>query len=263
MPPTERAATYNRVLQYATLAAILAAIAVNTFYNFFPISGLNVGQISNQILAGVLITPANYAFAIWGLIYLGLLTFGGYQLLPNQRDNPRLGYARTGVFWASFFQILWIFAFQYRQFWLSVAYILAILTFLTTAYLGLRLGQGRCGRRERWFVRLPISVYFAWITVATIVNVASALFAAKWGGWGIAPTNWTIGLLLVATGIAIAIARRFEDTAFALVVVWALGAIAVKHWQVNEVSPWAIAFACGIVAVLVGGNRKFRRQLGL
>ncbi|MEO0491633.1 MAG: tryptophan-rich sensory protein, partial [Cyanobacteria bacterium J06659_2] len=61
-----------------TLVAILATLMVNTLSNFFPPGGQNVGEISNTVLSGVLITPANYAFAIWGLIYIGLIAYGVY-----------------------------------------------------------------------------------------------------------------------------------------------------------------------------------------
>jgi hypothetical protein len=38
-------------------------------------------------------TPANYAFAIWSIIYTLVIGFAIYQALPSQRDNPKL----TGV----------------------------------------------------------------------------------------------------------------------------------------------------------------------
>ncbi|MGL4622150.1 MAG: tryptophan-rich sensory protein, partial [Chroococcidiopsis sp.] len=67
------------ILSLATLFAILATLGVNVLSNFFPVRGLNIGEIANTILQGVQITPANYAFAIWGLIYLGLIAYGIYQ----------------------------------------------------------------------------------------------------------------------------------------------------------------------------------------
>lgn len=74
----------------ATLFAILATLTINVLSNFFPLKGANIGEISNTILQGVQITPANYAFAIWGLIYIGLIAYGIYQLRPTQRRDPTL-----------------------------------------------------------------------------------------------------------------------------------------------------------------------------
>lgn len=70
----------KRDLAIATTVAIIATLLVNTLSNLFPLGGQNVGQISNTLLSGVLITSANYAFSIWGLIYVGLIAYGFYQL---------------------------------------------------------------------------------------------------------------------------------------------------------------------------------------
>jgi hypothetical protein len=85
----------DRLRQFLNLAAILAAFGINVWANVAPLNGLTIGAISNTFFREVLIVPANYAFAIWGLIYLGLLSFGVYQVLPAQAQNPslrRMGY---------------------------------------------------------------------------------------------------------------------------------------------------------------------------
>lgn len=76
--------------QFTNLVAIVAAFGTNVYANIAPIKGLNIGEISNTLFKDVLITPANYAFAIWGVIYLGLFGFAIYQVLPNQKQNPHL-----------------------------------------------------------------------------------------------------------------------------------------------------------------------------
>ena len=76
--------------QVINLLAIVAAFGTNVAANLAPIKGLNIGEISNTIFKEVLITPASYAFAIWGVIYLGLFSFAIYQALPPQRQNPHL-----------------------------------------------------------------------------------------------------------------------------------------------------------------------------
>ena len=101
-----------KVLQWATLFSILAAIAVNAYSNISPPNGLNIGAIANTILRGVLITPQNYAFAIWGLIYVALIAFGIYQITPSQRYNSRLHKLRFPIIASSIFQIIWVFLFQ-------------------------------------------------------------------------------------------------------------------------------------------------------
>ena len=55
------------IRQALNLIAVFAAFGVNMLANVRPIGGLTLGEISNQLFENVLITPANYAFAIWGL----------------------------------------------------------------------------------------------------------------------------------------------------------------------------------------------------
>jgi uncharacterized membrane protein YqjE len=115
------------IRQVLNLTAILAAFGVNVLANIAPFNGLTIGEISNTVFRNVLITPANYAFAIWGLIYLGLITLGVYQVLPAQRQNPSLRQMGYLLVLASLAQILWVFFFQYRMFTLSLVAMLAIL----------------------------------------------------------------------------------------------------------------------------------------
>ena len=73
----------------ATLVMIGAAFLINALSNIAPINGQSVGEISNTVFKEVLITPANYAFAIWGLIYLSVFAFGVYQLRADQRNDEK------------------------------------------------------------------------------------------------------------------------------------------------------------------------------
>jgi hypothetical protein len=215
--------------QVTTLAAVLGSIAINTLSNIFPLNGVSVGELSNTIFAAVQITPANYAFAIWGLVYIGLIGFGIYQLQPTQRENPRLRHSGYLLTIACIAQCAWIYLFLARLFPLSNLAMLGILVPLMVMYQRLGIGRERVSRQERWFIHLPISIYLGWISVATIVNVATALYSLKWDGWGIAPSIWTVVMMTTASIIAAVMSIQHRDTAYVLVIVWALVAIAIRQ----------------------------------
>jgi hypothetical protein len=252
--------------QAITLLAIVAAFAINVLSNLFPVNGENVGEIANTVFRDVQIIPANYAFAIWGLIYLGLFAFGIYQALPSQRQNPRLRRLGYWLVIASFAQMVWIFLFQSRQFLVSIAAMLGILIPLSVIYLLMQVNDRRMfarsqrpARHERWLVDVPLSVYLAWISVATIVNVASALDAQNWSGWGISVTAWTVIMLGVGATIAAVMALRWCDAAFVLVFVWAYVAIAVRQFEQTEqktIALTAVALAIGMMGLLAVAVRK-------
>ncbi len=245
--------------QIATIAAILGAIVVNALSNFFPLNGLSIGEISNTLFGAVLVTPANYAFAIWGVIYLGLIAFGIYQVAPAQRDNVRLQKVRSPIIAASLLQILWVFAFQGRLFWLSVVVMIGILLSLVSAFLQLRKADYRISRAEKWLIQIPISVYFGWITVATVVNIASALYNSGWNGGGISPTIWTVILSAVSAAIAATIALRYRDTAFPAVIIWALVAIALRPTSQSAILLPAIGLAIGPGLLIIWVQVKPRK----
>ncbi|MEP0858073.1 tryptophan-rich sensory protein [Trichocoleus sp. DQ-U1] len=241
----------------ANFIAILAAFAMNVYANVAPPNGLTIGEISNRFFREVPIIPANYAFAIWGVIYLGLISFAVYQVLPAQRQNPYL--RREGYFlvFASIAQIAWVFLFGYQLFSLSVVAMLFILLSLIGIYLRLGIGLERVSRAQKWFVHIPLSIYLAWISVATIVNVASTLDYLGWNGWGISPQIWTVILLVVAAAIAATITLKRADIAYPSVIIWAFVAIAVRQASQPLIAVTAVGFAIALGLLILW--RQLRR----
>jgi hypothetical protein len=243
----------DAIRQWSNLVAILTAFGANILANINPINNLSIGEISNTFFKEVLIIPANYAFAIWGLIYLGLISLAVYQALPAQKDRPRL--RKMGYFLAiaSLAQIIWIYLFQSQLFVWSLVAMAIILLSLIALYLRLEIAIHPISRPEKWLVNFPVSIYLAWISVATIVNSASVLYNIGWDGWGISPLLWTIAMMLVATVLAVIIAVRRYDLAYAGVVVWALVAIAIRHIDIFALAGTAAGLA--IVLILLLGIR--------
>lgn len=240
----------------ATLFAILATLTINVLSNFFPLKGANIGEISNTILQGVQITPANYAFAIWGLIYIGLIAYGIYQLRPTQRRDPRLQRVNILLIVACLAQIVWVYLFTMRFFWLSVVAMLVILLALIGAYLKLGVGKVRVLRDRLWLAHIPLSIYLGWISVATIVNIASALYISNWDGWGISSAIWTAIMLVVATVIAAIVAIKRADIAFSCVFIWAYIAIAIRHLNNPIIWMTAVLGAIALGILLVFSRNK-------
>jgi hypothetical protein len=259
MRPSGQRFDLDILRQFATIVAILGGIAINAWSNLYPPNGLNVGQISSTLFASVQIIPANYAFAIWGLIYLGLVAFGVYQLLPAQRHNPSLQRGGWLLVMASIAQAAWIYLFLARLFPLSVLAMGGILLPLIGLYLHLRRPQQRVSSRERWLVHYPISLYLGWITVATVVNVAIALFSLNWNGWGLPPQGWTALMVVVSTAIAAWMTLQRHDIVFALVIIWALVAIAVRQMSLPLV--WVTAVVMAAILALLIVRTQLNRQI--
>lgn len=241
----------DRLRQMATLAAITIAFAVNIVSNIFPPNGITIGEVSNTLFRNVLLIPANYAFAIWGLIYLLLFVFGVYQVLPSQQQQPDLRKIGYLIVIASLAQSIWVYLFLWRQFALSLVAMLFILLPLIAAYLKIEIGVNSVSRIQKWCIHIPISIYLGWISVATIVNVACALYSQGWNGWGISAQIWTAILLLVAAVIAAVVIVQRQDIGYPGVTVWALIAIAVKNWDSFLLRTLALALAFILTLIML------------
>ena len=238
----------NILRQIAVIVAVVAVIVVNVLANALPINGQNTGEISDRFQ--VLFVPAGYVFAIWGLIYIGLIAYAVFQALPAQRDNPRL----RSIFWpvivGSIANIVWIFLWHYDRLALTVVAMLVLLASLIVVYLRLGIQKTPVSRAERWAVHVPFSIYLGWITVATIANVTNLLWFAGWNGFGLSAQTWFLIMLAAAIIIAAAMALTRHDVAYLLVLVWAVVGIAVKLAGVPTVAT-AAWVAAAVLAVLV------------
>lgn len=240
----------DRLRQILTLVAIFGSIGVNALSNIIPPAGQTIGEVANTQFADLRVLPANYAFAIWGLIYIGLIAFGFYQLRADQRENPIFRRVDYALITACVAQAIWVYLFLVGQFWLSTVAMLVILLALIASYVWLGVGLHPVSRREKWSAHLPFGIYLGWISVATIVNVASALDASAWTGGGISPEIWAIVLAIVAAGLAGWIFLTRQDYSFPGVIVWALVAIAVRQAAFASVAITAIVLAIGLLVLM-------------
>lgn len=248
----------DRLRQWVNFIAILSAFGLNVLANIVPWNGLTIGDISTTFFPNVLIIPANYAFAIWGLIYLGLISLAIYQVLPTNSNNPRLRQMGYYLAISSLSQIIWLFLFQSQLFALSVIAMVGILIPLILLYLNLGINLTNLPFSQRWLVNFPISIYLAWISVATVINVASALEIANWNGWGISPQVWTAIMMVVSAVIGVIVTWQRRDSIYGGVFVWALVAIAFRQGQ-NPI----LAVMAGVLAgllVIVISIRKMKRK---
>ena len=232
-------------LQAANLTAFLITVVVNALSNILPLNGKTTGEMSD--LYPNLFTPAGYVFSIWSIIYMLLLVFAVYQVLPRNREKTFL--RKISVFFvsSSILNIVWIFLWHYEQIVLSLVLMFALLVTLIAIYLRLQIGQSNVPLTEKLCVHLPFSVYLGWITVAPIANVAAALIATNWDGWGISEVTWTILVIIIALIITLTVISTRKDVAFSLVIIWALSGIIVKQME-NQ----SIVLTVSIGSIIIG-----------
>lgn len=198
--------------------AFIVMIAMNYIVGM---SGSDVSDVANNNDA--IVQPAGYAFSIWGLIYLLVLAWI-INLFFSKKDKSMITARLT--FWPIVNFLLngaWIFAFTQEWVFVSVIIIVALLYTLIEIYTSLTAVS------TQWFDRAPFSIYFGWVTVATIVNIFTLAIANHVDTiFGLDELPWTIIILIVATLIGVAITLSFKDWLYPLVLIWPFVAIYLK-----------------------------------
>lgn len=233
------------VRQIVNVVMTLFVIGFNAWSQALPLNGQTSAMIANSRPSYFF--PANYVFSIWGVIYIGLIAFAIYQALPAQRDNPRL--RRIGYWFAfsSIANVTWLTMFHFNQYELSMIAMVALLASLVVIYLRLRTPGAPVSTLETWAVRVPFSIYFGWITVATVANASFVLYNPDQLLLGIADSTWGAIMLVVSAVIAGYVSFRYRDIAYAAVIIWAFVGIIARWPEVN-----LIAVTAGLMAAAVG-----------
>jgi hypothetical protein len=218
----------NIWLKIGIVISYLAMVVVNALANILPLNNLSTGQISQMY--SNLFTPAGFTFAIWGVIYLLLGAYVLYSIGVFGKPKIKEEISKKIGIWfiiTSLANIAWIFSWHYNLISLSIIFMLVLLVSLIKIWL--ISYKEKFGKRERFFITLPFSIYFGWITVATIANFTVLLVSENWNNFGVSPEIWTILLLLIGTVIYLAKFSEDRNILYSLVFVWAYFGILMKH----------------------------------
>jgi hypothetical protein len=249
----------NRLWSIITLIVLIAGVIAANYLGFR--ANTDTGDIANNTFNDVnYFFPAGYVFTtIWPVIYIGLVAWAVYQALPANRDNPRFRAAAPWLMVNIVLNGLWVFVFGLEAF-VSTLPIMAVLVYTAVvAYRKLGIGTAEVGRTER-ILQIPISIYLAWLTVATVANIASALIAIGWNGFGISYEVWGLIMLLVGVGLAFFLYRGLgRDVVIPLTYVYAYIGIIVRYSDEPLVLAGAAIGAVALAALsvyhFIGGGR--------
>lgn len=239
----------NVLLKVFAVVAYAAMVAVNILANALPINGRPTGQISDYYAN--LFAPAGVTFSIWGIIYLLLAGYVLYQFVNKDKKIEKLIQTINPLFiTTSLANILWIFAWHYDFIGISVLIMSVLL--ISLIKIADFINKNQFTSVEKLFIKAPFSVYFGWITVATIANITVFLVSVGWNGFGIAESVWTSIILVVGALIGILRMTKDKNIAYGLVLVWAYLGILLKHTSVTGFNgQYSSIIATVVVCVLL------------
>jgi hypothetical protein len=260
-PPDHYAAANRsgtgRAWRWLTALAIVGNIALNYYSNTHPFAGQTMGMVSAKY--PTLLTPAGYAFSIWGLIFLALTIYAVWQLLPAQRLISLPDALAKPLTLASIATGVWVVLFAYELILPSVGVMLLILGCLIVAY-------GRARRRifadaAPVLAGVPLSLYLGWISVASVINITIGLRQLGWQTAEGASVTLTLGLIVLVVALGLIMSRVFRDMVFPLVVAWALVAVWVVRLREIPELGWAALIGATVVAIAgIGFSRLGGRK---
>lgn len=242
---------------------LVSALIMNYLSGTGAFDGKTVGDVSARYEN--LFTPAGYAFGIWGLIYLLLIAFVGYQWYAwfakwNDRELKQTS------FWFALSNIangLWIYAWLNNYIDISLLLMLVLLFSLLMLTLRLRLETWDAPVRIIAFVWWPVCIYLGWIIVATVANFSAFFVSIGWYGEPLSETSWAIILIIIAFLIYVLLIYFRNMREAALVGIWALLAIAVKQWDENMAVVYTALIVSAILFIYMSWHGYKNRETSL
>ncbi len=241
--------------------SIITMIVMNYLSNAGAFGGQTNGEISDKY--HTLITPAGYAFSIWGVIFLGLLAFAIYQGLGSQQTNPRFRAIGWWVVLNAFCNAVWSPLFNNEKIGIALLVILVMLASLVMIEQRLlesrhqpllatdpnaTMPEAKASVAETWLARVPFSIYFGWVTVATILNVAVYLKSTDFSLVGLNEQTWAVAILIVGLLVGAVVFNRYRSITYILVFAWAYAAIAVEQEGVGRIP---LVAGAGVIVTIV------------
>lgn len=238
MTAAEAPTRADRIRQ-STVAVSAVLALVGSFLGSGAAGGTQIADAAGGALSAssTPVAPDGPAFAIWSVIYTGLIAYAIWQFLPSQAARTR--HRRLG-YWAAASLLLnaaWILVVQAGLLALSVVVIALLLAVLARIFVLLRTTR-TAGVVDAVVTDGTFGLYLGWVCVATVANVTAALVGAG-----------TVGALI---GVALAVAGRGR-LAPMLSLCWGLVWVAVGRFGGELVSvPAGIAalVAAGVVLVV-------------
>lgn len=229
----------TQILSILNLLALLIHITVSYFTQLKLINEQDVGEVSDRYES--LFTPDGLTFAIWGVIYTALLFFCIYhtRMAYKQADTYHANETITRM--GPWFILnntgaaIWLLVWTKGLITASTGLIIFQLLTLIIIHLKLNIHDPHAKVDSKIFIQFPLSIYFGWLTIATIANISVYLLASGWRGFGLdySPMQWTRIMIGVAVFLSTLIIFSRRNVFFGLVVIWALYGIILKREALN------------------------------
>ena len=259
MASTTNTAPERNAPRVTTWRWIAAVLALSQFAAPFVVNAVAGDFLQSGATNQALITPAGYAFSLWGLITLlsavtalAILRYG----LGAWWETSVLADASVAFVGFS----VWLVVAAQNWLWVSVV-VFAVMVWALVHIMRLLVRRRHDLSCPRWLTVLAtvtFGLYLGWSSIAVFANVAAALID---DGVSASVAWWQFVVLLAAAVFAVCLARMLRGSiGYVVGVGWALVAIAIGAGQRDSVvlSATAVIATVAVVLTAVASHRSRR-----
>lgn len=246
---TKRWTILNLIFFVSTL--IINYLGSSGFFN-----DMSQKEVSDKYTT--LITPAGFAFSIWGVIY-SLLLISLIYFFVKRKDSKvsNLVQMISPLFIASsLFNMGWILSFSYEMLGISTILIFGLL--ISLMLIIEKIYKNRANIPNK-LAGISFTLYTSWVLIATIINVSLFLVQKNWGGFGISSSIWTMIVLFIAIAFVLFYLSLYKNAVFPISVAWGFFGI-YKSYTSGRLNP---PMSSSIKGLLLFGILVFVLSIGI
>ncbi len=234
---------------YKKIIAIdLIAYVITIGVNYASAMGLINGSSQSEVSKAfpTMITPAGFAFSIWGLIYLLIFLAILLPLFKKTDINIDSLVYISPIFWIScLINIGWTFAFSYRIIWLSA--ILIIMLWVNIIDIILKLNKIK---EKKSLIDIAFGFYAGWLGIASLVNFVAFLVSIDFGFFGNQKIFCTVCLAIFIM-FSTLLQKSHKNPVYNLPIVWAFYAIIKKSNFTSNFDPLYLMLTAGMIMLVI------------
>ncbi len=250
----------NKAYQKIILIDVVV-YALTIGVNYASAMGLINGSSQSEVSKAfpTMITPAGFAFSIWGVIYL--LTFLSILLPLFKRTEINIDSLIyiSPIFWIScLINIGWTFAFSYKMIWLSAILII----FLWVNILDILLKLNKI-KEEKGLIDIAFGFYAGWLGIASLVNFVAFLVSVDFAFFGDEKIFCTVCLALFIV-FSTLLQKSHKNPVYNLSIVWAFYAILEKSHFDSNFDPMSLMLIAGMIMLVIAtilSNKKMKFKI--
>lgn len=232
-----------------SLILFIVVILINYLTATGKIPGLSSQEeISN--LYHTPITPAGFAFSIWGVIYILLFVAILYTIKVSSANEPQAFVLDRLIppLWTLFaFNIIWNVVFGLG--WIGISFVMIFGYWLSLVAICFSIVKANVHLNP--VLPLAFGLHTGWITIASVVNLYAFLVKVGWDGMGLHQDFWVIFAIVLVLLIVLVLQTQLKNPVIPIGTAWAFFGIYSKEGTTFSKYPFIPALLLAGILILI------------